>query len=354
MWTEAADLPYLTASIPGCGGTLKSDPEDFVVEELPAYEPSGEGEHLFLWVEKRDVAADDLVRHIADVMGFNKDDVGVAGMKDRRAVTRQYVSVPAACEDRLAAIDTDSIRVLSSSRHGNKLRTGHLRGNHFEITLRDVNCRTDCQSVRQMADTSSTQGFPNYYGEQRFGIDGETLTLGLDLLTGRRKPRAIPHRQRRFLLRLALSSVQSALFNEILAQRLQDGLLHTVLAGDVMQVRASGGPFVADEVSVEQTRFDAGETVITGPMFGPKMRRPIGPAAEWEMEMLDRFDLTREHFSAWKRLLPGTRRPLLAFASGLAIEQTGSDLRLVFSLDRGVYATTLLREFQKSPASASS
>ena len=194
------------------------------------------------------------------------------------------------------------------------------------------------------------RGFPNYYGEQRFGIDGETLTLGLDLLTGRKKPRAISHRQRKFLLRLALSSVQSALFNEILAARLTDGLLHTVLDGDVMQVRASGGPFVVEDVPAEQERFDGGETVVTGPMFGPKMRRPVGTAAERETDMLRKFDLTREHFAAWKRLLPGTRRPLLAFASGLTIEQTGNELRLTFSLERGVYATSLLREFQKSPA----
>lgn len=346
--TADCDLPFLTAEIPGIGGTLKADPEDFIVEEVPAYQPSGEGEHLFLWIEKRDVASDDLTRHVAKSLGVSRDDVGVAGLKDRRAVTRQFVSVPASCEDHIGEIATDHIRVLRSARHGNKLRTGHLRGNHFEVTIHDLAPDWDAVRVRRISDRIEQQGFPNYYGDQRFGVDGETLALGFDLLLRRKKPRDIPHRQRRFLLRFALSAVQSALFNEVLAQRLRDGALHTVLEGDVMQKRQTGGQFVVEDVAVEQRRFDSCETVITGPMFGRKMRPATAAAAEREADVLRQFDLTPEHFAAWKRILPGTRRPLLAFASGLTIEQTGRSLRLTFNLDRGVYATTLLREFLKS------
>jgi tRNA pseudouridine13 synthase len=346
---RGSELPYLTADLPGCGGTLKVEPEDFAVEEIPAYEPSGEGEHLFLWIEKRDVSAEDLVHHIAQVLGISRDDVGTAGLKDRRAITRQYVSVPATCADRIGDVGTGSIQVLRSMRHGNKLRTGHLRGNRFEIVLRDVGSESHLPSLGQIVQIISERGFPNYYGEQRFGAGGETLELGLDLLTGNKKPRDIPHRQRRFLLRLALSSVQSALFNEVLAERLRDGLLHTVLEGDVMQKRESGGLFFVEDVPTERERFEAGETVITGPMYGPKMRRPTGPAAQPESAVLARYSLTPGHFAAWKRLLPGTRRPLLAFASGLTIEQTECAIRMSFTLDRGVYATTLLREFMKTP-----
>lgn len=354
-WTRPSDLPYLTSDLPGVGGVLKTEPEDYLVEEIPAYEPSGEGEHLFLWIEKRDVSADNLLRHTSAALGISRDDVGSAGLKDRRALTRQYVSVPGACEDRIESINAAGIQVLRSARHGNKLRTGHLRGNCFEIVLREIDRRTDCQSVLQsIAAEIRAHGFPNYYGEQRFGNDGETLSLGLDLLTGRKKPRDVPHRQRRFLLRLALSSVQSALFNEVLAKRLAGGTLHTVLPGDVMQVRESGGLFVADDVPTEQSRFDAGEIVPTGPMFGPKMRQPLGEAAQHETDVLQRYGLSADLFAAWKRLLPGTRRPLLAFASGLDIEQTEVGLRLKFGLDRGVYATMLLREFQKDPGASHS
>lgn len=354
--TAGSDLPYLTAEFPGIGGRLKDAPEDFVVEEMPAYVPSGEGEHLFLWIEKRDVAADDLVRHLAAALRISRDDIGVAGLKDRRAVTRQYVSVPASCEELLATVETEAIHVLSAARHGNKLRTGHLKGNRFVIVLRNEGAQDSvdddvASAAEQIVKVIRSGGFPNYYGDQRFGAGGETLELGLDLLTERRKPREIPYRQRRFLLRLALSAVQSALFNEVLATRLRDQLLHRVLAGDVMQKRETGGLFVVEEAAAEQIRFDADETVITGPMFGPKMRQPLGQAAEREDAVLQQFDLSRDQFANWKRLLPGTRRPLLAFASGLTIEQTGGAVKLTFSLDRGTYATTLLREIQKTDPS---
>ena len=125
------DLPYLTADLPGVSGRLKETPEDFLVEEIPAYEPSGEGEHLFLWIEKRDVAADQLVRHLARSLEVSRDDIGVAGLKDKRGVTRQFVSVPARAADRLEAANAEEVHVLSATRHTNKLRTGHLKGNRF-------------------------------------------------------------------------------------------------------------------------------------------------------------------------------------------------------------------------------
>ena len=130
--------PYLTAELPGIGGRLKDRPEDFVVEEVPAYEPCGAGEHLYLWIEKTDVAADHLLNHVARTLGMSVRDVGMAGIKDRRAITRQYVSVPATCEPRIARLETDKIRVLRRARHRNKLRTGHLRGNRFSILVRAV------------------------------------------------------------------------------------------------------------------------------------------------------------------------------------------------------------------------
>ncbi len=131
-------LPYFTADLPGIGGVIKQSPEDFVVEEIPAYEPSGEGEHLFLWIEKRDVSAEQLTRHIAKVLNIPNRDIGVAGLKDRTAITRQYVSVPAQCAKRIGNIETDSIQILSFAKHQNKLRTGHLKGNRFSILVRDV------------------------------------------------------------------------------------------------------------------------------------------------------------------------------------------------------------------------
>src|SRR5437763_6831448 len=133
-----APPPLLTAHLPGVGGRIKTQPEDFDVEEIPAYEPSGEGDFLYLWVQKRGMGAEYFVRQLARRLDVPTSEVGTAGLKDRHAVTRQWVSVPAACEARLAAIADDDLRVLRASRHGNKLKPGHLRGNRFRVLVRDA------------------------------------------------------------------------------------------------------------------------------------------------------------------------------------------------------------------------
>jgi tRNA pseudouridine13 synthase len=349
---QAADfdaLPYVTADLSGVGGAIKQQPDDFVVEEIAAYEPCGEGEHLFLWLEKRDVAGEDLLRYVARRLAISPRDVGIAGVKDRRAITRQWVSVPARCEPAIPQLDTDQIHVLRAARHRNKLRTGHLRGNRFSIRVRDVVAGAADRAER-IAAAIGRLGFPNYFGPQRFGQDLQTLRLGFDLISGRASPRSIPPARRRFLLRMSLSAVQSALFNAVLAARMEKGRLHTALPGDVMQVAASGGLFVIADREAEQTRFDARETVVTGPIFGPKMLAPQGEAAELERALLADWQVTTDAFERFPNLTSGTRRPLLAWPQNLTVvadEQDG--LRLDFELSSGTYATVLLREFMKSP-----
>lgn len=342
------ELPFLTAETLGIGGRIKQHVEDFEVEEIPAYEPCGSGEHLFLWIEKRDVAAGDLARHIARVLGISQSDIGTAGLKDRWAVTRQCVSVPAKCAERIEEIETENISVSRSVRHGNKLRTGQLRGNRFSILVRDVT--PDAQEKSQaIAETIRQAGFPNYFGTQRFGRGGETSQLGFELLRGEKRARDIPYKKRKFLLRLALSAAQAELFNTALAERIRDGLLHRVLTGDVMQVVQSGGPFVVEEAVVEQRRFEQGETVITGPLFGPKMKQPAGRVQELEQRLLDQFSLSAEAFTEYRKLTAGTRRPYLIRPEDLQVEEEVDGIRFRFSLPAGGYATSLLREFMKLP-----
>ena len=243
-------------------------------------------------------------------------------------------------------MESDELRVLDAIPHGNKLRTGHLRGNRFVIIVRDV--VADAQTLTTPISVAiRASGFPNYYGEQRFGIDGQTLTLGLDLLSGRKSPRDIPFSQRKFLLRLALSSVQSDLFNKALARRLKDGLLQTVLDGDVMEVAESGGKFVVDDVSRDQLRLNAGELSVTGPMFGVKMLMPCGKAAELESELLNESGLLRSEFANYANLLSGARRAYLVRPSELATSMVEGGIQFQFALPTGVYATILLREFMK-------
>ncbi len=130
--------PLLTADLPGVGGRIKAVPEDFEVEEIPAYPASGQGDFLYLWIEKRDMGAEYFVRQIAHRLDVSIGEVGTAGLKDRHAVTRQMVSVPARAESRLAQLDGDGVRLLNVSRHGNKLKPGHLHGNRFRILVRDA------------------------------------------------------------------------------------------------------------------------------------------------------------------------------------------------------------------------
>lgn len=342
----ATEFACLTTDLPGTGGTTKRSPEHFVVEEIPAYELCGTGEHLFLWIEKRRLSATDLVAHLAGTLGIRDADIGIAGMKDKEAITRQYVSVPFSAEPRVGAVDSEQVQVLRVGRHRNKLRTGHLRGNRFRIILSDLPPGA-IERARPIVERLRQGGLPNYFGLQRFGRGGSTLAKGYRAI----RERSAAKLSRR-LRRLALSSLQSALFNANLARRLHEGLLHQVLAGEVMQVRASGGPFVVNDVGREQGRFEAGEIVPTGPLFGPRMRNPEFQAFVRESDLLARFGLAREQFTGFGKLMLGGRRALLTWPGELRVEPHPDGLEFRFTLPSGSYATVLLRELQKLPMAA--
>ncbi|MFQ3592860.1 MAG: tRNA pseudouridine(13) synthase TruD [Gemmataceae bacterium] len=332
-------LPLLTADLPGIGGVIKSQPEDFVVEEVPAYEPCGTGEHLFLWIEKRALGAEYFLRQIARRLGLNPQEIGSAGLKDRHAVTRQWVSVPAQAEPRLGQLDGEGIRLLHHTRHNNKLKPGHLRGNRFTLLIRQV---VQPEALPALLERLRSHGLPNFYGSQRFGHDGETLALGLDLLRGRtpgsgKKPGGL-------MRRLALSAVQSALFNAYVAQRLREGCLRTVLPGDVMKKWPFGGLFNAVDVPAEQVRLEARETIPTGPMFGKKMFAAQAEAAQREAATLQAAGLSEAAFDAHGKLLSGTRRYAFVYVEGLSAERVPEGVRLSFTLPSGSYATVLVRE----------
>jgi len=341
---DAFSPPLMTADIPGIGGKIKSSPDDFEVEEIPAYEPSGQGDFLYLWIEKRDMGAEYFERQIARRLDIPVGEVGTAGLKDRCAVTRQMVSVPAFVEERLAQLDGDGIKVLRVGRHSNKLKAGHLHGNRFRILIRDAQVhagRVHYEAIRDL-------GMPNYYGTQRFGRDGETLQIGLALLRGEKPARPV---RSAFLKKLALSAVQSALFNHILAQRFRDGLLRRVLPGDVMCKIPFGGMFVAEDVAAEQARFDACEIVTAGPICGRKTFAATNDALQREQAALAAFGLNQSSFNGFGKLLMGTRRHNLVYLPDLAAAIEPDGIRLTFTLPAGSYATVLLRELMKCDVS---
>jgi len=340
-------LPYLTADLPGIGGVIRSTPEDFEVEEIPAYEPCGQGDHLFLWIEKRGMGTEFLIQELAKQLAISANDVGMAGQKDRHAVTRQMISIPASAESRVSALSLNDFRVLRVARHTNKLRLGHLHGNRFNVLIRDA--VQDQEAVQAIAAKIQALGLPNFYGEQRFGRDGATLEAGLQLLRGERLARRPSH----YFRKLALSSVQSWLFNRYLIDRMADGKMRTVLQGDVLAKWPAGGMFVSTQPVVDQPRLDSREVVPAGPMFGLKMFPAATEAAERESAILQSAGLTIESFRGFGKLLQGTRRHNFVYVDGLRAGWETHGLRLEFSLPAGSYATVLLREFMKKDQAAS-
>jgi len=334
-------MPSVCPNGPKVKAGIKVEPEDFIVEEIPAYEPSGEGEHLYLWVQKRDISGSELIKRISNSMGIPHQEIGTAGTKDRRAVTRQWISIPGNKESRIGYLaGTQGIEILAAKRHGNKLRTGHLWGNRFQILLRDA-ALEQLEELKATAKTLGEVGFFNLFGTQRFGRDVDNLHSGLALLTGESKR----PRLNRFQHRMVVSSLQSALFNLYLQKRVVEGLEQAVMLGDVMAKVETGGLFHALELEVEQARFEKGETCITGPIYGHRMKTALEKAAIFESDFLQSFGLTLEAFKVFGQLADGSRRPLRVKPLDLIMEPHENGIQLSFALPKGSYATVLLREF---------
>ncbi len=318
---------------------FQSSAATFVVEEIAAYAPAGEGEHAYLWIEKQNLTTLDAVRRLARVLGVSDRDVGYAGMKDRHATTRQWLSVlgvdPAVAET--AAID--GVRVLAASRHKNKLRIGHLQGNRFEVVLTELG-DGEAAAIENRLAALAVRGVANRFGHQRFGAAGDNLAVGLEVLRGTRRE---PDARRRKLL---LSAVQSAVFNRVLELRAENDGLLTVREGDILEKVASGGQFPCTEPAVDQLRVDAGEVVPTAPMPGSRVREPAPGTAARALEdrALESLGIGADELAQVGRSLPGTRRPVVVkLTLGVpAVAAEAAGLRLRFSLPAGSYATVVL------------
>ncbi|RVU44922.1 tRNA pseudouridine(13) synthase TruD [Lujinxingia sediminis] len=345
--------PRLCADLPGLAGTLKASAEDFVVEEIAAYEASAQGDHLFVWVEKRDLDGASLLRKIASHFGIEEAEVASAGTKDRVAVTRQWLSVPAEVLGGRAPTEVvgeveGGIRILDAALHTNKLRTGHLAGNRFELRVRDLEPLDDGHQVDVGARIAAIEarlkalGVPNFYGSQRFGRQGQNLFRGLRWLQGGRAPKG------RFQRKMAVSAVQSEIFNRVLARRLEEGSWRKALDGDVFEKLDSGGRFwvAPDELEEVQGRIDAGELVITGPMPGYKEGVAGAQTGRLEQEVLSELGLEVEMFRAAGKMGRGARRALTLPMPALEVHmEEARTARIAFELPAGSYATVVMREF---------
>ena len=401
-------LPYLTPQLPGVGGVIKERPEDFFVQEIPLYEPSGEGEHVYVEIQKIGLTTFEAINRLADALNVSSRDIGYAGMKDAHAITRQVFSIVGTTPE--AAMSTplpDGMTVQWASRHGNKLRTGHLAGNRFAIKIRQV-LATDVVKLTPVVAEIQRRGMPNFFGEQRFGRRNNNDLLGAALVRGdneailklllgnpdpslddartrqaraafdrrdnaeamhlwprsggmeRRilarlmkthRPGAAVHAIDEKLRRLWVSALQSRVFNDVLAQRITT--IDHLLDGDLAYKHENGACFPVEHAATEQPRCDAFEISPTGPLVGYRMTEPAGEELTIEQTALAKVDLTADQFrQSGKLRVKGARRPLrvrpteIELAGG--VDGFGAYITAAFTLPAGAFATVLLRELMKA------
>jgi tRNA pseudouridine13 synthase len=395
--------PYLTNHIPGIGGIIKESPDDFIVEEIPSYLPCGSGEHCYLVIEKRGIITLEAIRRIAAALKVPERDVGYAGMKDAVGVTRQTISVPRVTPERVMMLELDGVKVLSASRHTNKLKLGHLKGNRFRISVRGVAEGSETL-IRSILDILQKRGVPNYFGLQRYGAQGNSHLIGaamlkrdwqgaVDNLIGRPelvrddewRTAIVTYQQgdlnkalqlfprhcrseRDALQRLAsrpgeyekafaavhprlkklyLSAVQSFLFDQVVARRIEH--IDELMNGDLACKHLNGACFIVDEVETELERAVSFEISASGPMFGCRMKQPEGRPLEIEREILETAQIGLDDFDLPGGLrMEGERRPLRVPLDSPSFRLESDCLRLEFALPKGSYATSVLRELMKT------
>jgi len=336
--------PFLTSDIPGIGGQIRVTPEDFQVDERPLYLPCGEGEHLYVKITKRGLSTPDLVRLLSSALGVKAQAIGVAGLKDARAVTTQMVSLQGITPQQVAQMTIDGrlLNVEILARHRNRLRTGHHAGNRFRLVIRDVATHA-AETVPAILNRLSARGVPNYFGPQRQGRDGDNYQIGAALLNDPRRREKMGRAKRIWYL----NTYQSFLFNRMLAKRVD--LIDRMLAGDWAIKSDNGACFLVEDPDKEQPRADEFESSPTGILFGSRVSWADGEPGKIEEAVIAEAGTTREALVAAGKAcgFRGERRALRVPLAELDWSLDGSALNLVFALPPGAYATSLLRELMK-------
>jgi tRNA pseudouridine13 synthase len=333
---------------PPASAILRATPADFFVEEQLGFELSGSGEHLWLWIEKENLNTVDAAQRLARFAGLRERDVSYAGLKDKNAVTRQWLSLHLLNRaPDWAAWSDPALRILRSERHDKKLRRGAHRANRFQLELRAVS--GDPVAFEQRLLQVGTEGVPNYFGEQRFGREGRNLELARRWIAQGRP------RLQRTQLGLNLSTLRAFLFNTVLARRVLENNWRTPLDGEVFALRGSASVFRQPVDAVLQSRLDAGDVYLSGPLPGRTTEpQPLGAVADLERDCLEEYADLIDALAASG--VDAARRSLRVVPIDWHHEQRDEDTwRLSFSLPKGCFATGVVRELVRltsAPAQA--
>ena len=316
--------------------TFKQQPEDFIVVEQLPFELSGEGEHAWLQIRKRNANTDWVAGMLADYAGVKKQAVGYAGLKDRNAITTQWFSVHLPGNDSIDwnNMSIEGVELLQSTRHRRKLQRGALKINHFTIRLRAF--KADMQALAERCELIRQQGVPNYFGEQRFGRDFTNLS-NAERMFGQPDKRLPRHKRS-----LYLSAARSWLFNAVLSERVKAGTWNRRMDGDVFMLDGASACFSDDGSPQLDQRLEQGEIHPTGVLWGDGENMSARDYLAFEMSVIERYPVFKQGLIDAR--VEQQRRTLRLMIRDLVCTPEDSDVVLDFSLPAGAYATMVLRE----------
>ena len=322
---------------------IRQQAEDFQVKEQLSFNLGGSGQHVYLYLEKRNLNTDDLAKQLARFADVKPVAVGYAGLKDRHAVTTQWFSIDLAgkVEPAWSELNSDNVKVIETTRHNRKLKRGAVRHNQFQLTLKEFN--GDKQELTRRLDYIQRYGAPNYFGEQRFGRNDANLKQAEKLFLEPNEPDKKKKRVNRHLRGLYISAVRAYLFNQVLSQRVRDKTWNQSVKGDVFMLDGSHSVFTVEAIDDEIIRrVDEFDIHPTGPMWGGGISMANHDALALEINVSQKYQ-------NWCDVLVSVglkqeRRALRVKVGDLNWEWQGSDVLLSFNLSAGSYATAVLRE----------
>ncbi|MFT5706330.1 MAG: tRNA pseudouridine13 synthase [Oceanospirillaceae bacterium] len=328
------DYQYLYGK-PNCSAEIRACNADFQVTEIPSFDLDGEGEHWYIKILKSGENSDWVAKLLAQFFKVSSKEIGYAGKKDRHAVTEQWFSVclPGIKVIDLKGFNSDTVQVLDIQKHSRKLRTGALKGNKFQIRLKNVS--DDEELAKRLALIA--QGVPNYFGEQRFGFAGANISRGISLLKEEFKER---NRNKKGLY---ISAVRSWFFNHLLSKRIEEKRWLEIVTGDVVMLEGSKSHFLVDDMAAIKQRMADLDLHLTGPLWGRGRSIVTEQAEVWELNHLAEYTTITERLEHMG--LSQERRSIRLLANNLTSNCEGSGTWLLsFELPPGAFATSVLRE----------